>query len=84
MDVNGTLEPSSLVELTLNRLRHESLSGALAPGERLVEEHLPRRGARVADLSATDCDELFALRSASSTVSSGTTWRQTRLVVAAP
>jgi DNA-binding GntR family transcriptional regulator len=89
MDVNGALEPSSLVELTLNRLRHEILSGALAPGERLVEEHLtqrfgtsraplrealrqlaeqgliehlPRRGVRVADLSATDSDELFALR----------------------
>jgi DNA-binding GntR family transcriptional regulator len=89
MDVNGALEPSSLVELTLRRLRHEILSGALAPGERLVEEHLtqrfgtsraplrealrqlaeqgliehlPRRGVRVAELSAADSDELFALR----------------------
>jgi DNA-binding GntR family transcriptional regulator len=89
MEVGGALESSSLVELTLRRLRQEILSGALAPGERLVEEHLtqrfgisraplrealrqlaqqgliehlPRRGVRVAELSATDADELFALR----------------------
>jgi DNA-binding GntR family transcriptional regulator len=89
MELGGALEPSSLVELTLLRLRHEILSGALAPGERLVEEHLtqrfgtsraplrealrqlaqqgliehlPRRGVRVAELSAADSDELFALR----------------------
>ena len=89
MEPDGALESSSLVELTLRRLRHEILSGALAPGERLVEEHLtqrfgtsraplrealrqlaqegliehlPRRGVRVAELSAADADELFALR----------------------
>lgn len=33
----------SLAELALQRLRAEILSGALAPGERLVEEHLTRR-----------------------------------------
>ena len=89
MELGGALESPSLVELTLQRLRHEILSGALAPGERLVEEHLtqrfgtsraplrealrqlaqqgliehlPRRGVRVAELSAADADELFALR----------------------
>lgn len=89
MERGGALESSSLVELTLRRLRREILSGALAPGERLVEEtltqrfgtsraplrealrqlaeqglieHLPRRGVRVAKLSAADADELFALR----------------------
>jgi DNA-binding GntR family transcriptional regulator len=89
MELGGVLESPSLVELTLRRLRHEILSGALAPGERLVEEHLtqrfgtsraplrealrqlaeqgliehlPRRGVRVAELSAADADELFALR----------------------
>jgi DNA-binding GntR family transcriptional regulator len=89
VELGGELEPSSLVELTLRRLRQEILSGALAPGERLVEEHLtqrfgtsraplrealrqlsqqgliehlPRRGVRVAELSATDADELFGLR----------------------
>jgi DNA-binding GntR family transcriptional regulator len=89
MELGGALESPSLVELTLTRLRHEILSGALAPGERLVEEqltqrfgtsraplrealrqlaqqglieHLPRRGVRVAELSAADSDELFALR----------------------
>jgi DNA-binding GntR family transcriptional regulator len=39
---NG-LEASSLVELAVRRLRSEILSGALAPGERLVEEQLTRR-----------------------------------------
>jgi DNA-binding GntR family transcriptional regulator len=89
MELGGALESPSLVELTLRRLQHEILSGALAPGERLVEEaltqrfgtsraplrealrqlaeqglieHLPRRGVRVAELSAADSDELFALR----------------------
>jgi DNA-binding GntR family transcriptional regulator len=89
MEAGGALESTSLVELTLRRLRHEILSGTLAPGERLVEEHLtqrfgtsraplrealrqlaqqgliehlPRRGVRVAELSGTDADELFALR----------------------
>jgi DNA-binding GntR family transcriptional regulator len=89
MERGDRLEPPSLVELTLRRLREEILSGALAPGERLVEEHLtqrfgtsraplrealrqlaeqgliehlPRRGVRVAELSADDADQLFALR----------------------
>jgi DNA-binding GntR family transcriptional regulator len=89
VDPEGALEPASLVELSVRRLRHEILSGALAPGERLIEEqltqrfgisraplrealrslgqqglveHLPRRGARVADLSGEDVDELFGLR----------------------
>jgi DNA-binding GntR family transcriptional regulator len=83
------LEATSLVELTVRRLRGEILSGALVPGERIVEEqltrrfgtsraplrealrllgqqglvqHLPRRGVRVAQLSARDIDELFTLR----------------------
>jgi DNA-binding GntR family transcriptional regulator len=83
------LESSSLVELTVDRLRREILGGALGPGERLVEEqvtrrfgisraplrealrllaqqglveHLPRRGARVATLSAQDAEELFEVR----------------------
>jgi DNA-binding GntR family transcriptional regulator len=89
MELDGALQSSSLVELTQRRLRREILSGALAPGERLIEEHLtarfgtsraplrealsqlaqqgliehlPRRGVRVAELSAADADELFALR----------------------
>lgn len=83
------LASSSLVELTVNRLRREILAGALGPGERLVEEqvtrrfgisraplrealrllgeqgmveHLPRRGVRVATLSAADAEELFEVR----------------------
>ncbi|MGH3928443.1 MAG: GntR family transcriptional regulator [Pseudonocardiaceae bacterium] len=87
--VHGVLSPVSLAELAVRQLRSEILSGALAPGERLVEEHLtrrlgisraplrealrllgqqglvahlPRRGARVAELSARDIDELFSLR----------------------
>jgi DNA-binding GntR family transcriptional regulator len=86
---DGALEPASLVELSVRRLRHDILSGVLPPGERLIEEqltsrfgisraplrealrelaqqglveHLPRRGVRVADLSAADVDELFGLR----------------------
>jgi len=89
LELDGALESSSLVELTQRRLRREILSGALAPGERLIEEHLtarfgtsraplrealsqlaqqgliehlPRRGVRVAELSAADSDELFGLR----------------------
>jgi DNA-binding GntR family transcriptional regulator len=85
----GGLVAQSLVELAVFRLREEILSGALAPGERLVEEqltkrfgtsraplrealrllgqqglveHLPRRGVRVARLSARDIAELFTLR----------------------
>ncbi len=41
--VTGGLEASSLVELAVRRLRSEILSGALVPGERLVEEQLTRR-----------------------------------------
>jgi DNA-binding GntR family transcriptional regulator len=89
MEPDGALEPASLVELSVRRLRREILSGVLPPGERLIEEqltqrfgisraplrealrelaqqglveHLPRRGVRVADLSAVDVDELFGLR----------------------
>jgi DNA-binding GntR family transcriptional regulator len=89
MEPDAALEPASLVELSLQRLRAEILSGQLPPGERLIEEqltqrfgisraplrealrelaqqglieHLPRRGVRVADLSADDVDELFGLR----------------------
>ena len=89
MEQDGALEPASLVELSVRRLRHEILSGVLPPGERLIEEqltsrfgisraplrealrelaqqglveHLPRRGVRVADLSALEVDELFGLR----------------------
>lgn len=39
----GALEAVSLVELAVRRLRSEILSGALVPGERLVEEQLTRR-----------------------------------------
>jgi DNA-binding GntR family transcriptional regulator len=37
------LASSSLVELTVNRLRREILAGALVPGERLVEEQVTKR-----------------------------------------
>ncbi|MGZ4560357.1 MAG: GntR family transcriptional regulator, partial [Mycobacteriaceae bacterium] len=40
---NWALEPASLVDLSVNRLREEILSGLLAPGERLVEERLTSR-----------------------------------------
>lgn len=40
---DGGLGASSLVELTVRRLRSEILSGTLAPGERMVEEQLTRR-----------------------------------------
>ncbi|GAB3669965.1 GntR family transcriptional regulator [Actinocorallia lasiicapitis] len=83
------LEPASLVDLVVRRVREEILSSVHAPGERLIEEqlcarfgisraplrealrllgqqglveHLPRRGVRVAELSAEDVDELFGLR----------------------
>lgn len=89
MEPDGELKHPSLVELSMRRLRHEILSGALAPGERLIEEqltqrfgisraplrealrslgqqglveHLPRRGARVTELTRNDVDELFGLR----------------------
>ncbi|MFF3440198.1 GntR family transcriptional regulator [Streptosporangium sp. NPDC002721] len=89
MEPDGELRHPSLVELSMRRLRHEILSGALAPGERLIEEqltqrfgisraplrealrslgqqglveHLPRRGARVTELTGEDVDELFGLR----------------------
>jgi len=89
MDPDEPFEPTSLVELSVRRLRAEILGGILPPGERVVEEqltaryrisraplrealrqlaqqglveHLPRRGVRVAALSAEDADELFGLR----------------------
>ena len=89
MEPDGPLEPSSLVELSVRRLRRDILNGILPPGERLIEEqltqrfgisraplrealrelaqqglveHSPRRGVRVAELSAADVDELFGLR----------------------
>ena len=89
MELGGALESPGLVELTLQRLRHEILSGAFPPASGLIEEHmtarlgisrapvrealrqlaeqgliehLPRRGVRVAELSAADADELFGLR----------------------
>lgn len=40
---NGELETYSLVELAVERLRREILSGRADPGERLVEEQLTRR-----------------------------------------
>ncbi|MFC4531299.1 GntR family transcriptional regulator [Sphaerisporangium dianthi] len=43
MESDGLLESPSLVELSMRRLRHEILSGALAPGERLIEEQLTQR-----------------------------------------
>lgn len=43
LDFDGRLRPPSLVELAVSRLRGEILSGALEPGERLVEEQLTRR-----------------------------------------
>ncbi|WP_248959290.1 GntR family transcriptional regulator [Sphaerisporangium perillae] len=43
MEPDGLLESPSLVELSMRRLRHEILSGALAPGERLIEEQLTQR-----------------------------------------
>ncbi|HSV66006.1 MAG TPA: GntR family transcriptional regulator [Mycobacteriales bacterium] len=41
--VEGELTQSSLVELVASRLRQDIVSGALAPGERIVEEQLTRR-----------------------------------------
>jgi DNA-binding GntR family transcriptional regulator len=40
---DDALGAHSLAELAVRRLRADILSGALAPGERLVEEHLTRR-----------------------------------------
>jgi DNA-binding GntR family transcriptional regulator len=37
------LAPSSLVDLSVDRLRREILAGSLAPGERLVEEQITRK-----------------------------------------
>jgi DNA-binding GntR family transcriptional regulator len=41
--LSTSLESASLVELTFARLRNEILSGALVPGERLIEEQLTGR-----------------------------------------
>jgi DNA-binding GntR family transcriptional regulator len=89
VEPEGALQPASLVELSVRRLRREILGGDLVPGERLIEEqlthrfgisraplrealrelaqqglveHLPRRGVRVAELTAADVDELFGVR----------------------
>jgi DNA-binding GntR family transcriptional regulator len=43
LTANGVLVPTSLVELAVQRLRSEILSGALVPGDRLIEEQLTRR-----------------------------------------
>ncbi|GAA1259436.1 GntR family transcriptional regulator [Sphaerisporangium rubeum] len=43
MEPEGVLRPHSLVELSMRRIRHEILSGTLAPGERLIEEQLTQR-----------------------------------------
>jgi DNA-binding GntR family transcriptional regulator len=43
MEPDTALEPASLVELALRRLRAEILSGLLPPGERLIEEQLTQR-----------------------------------------
>ena len=43
MEPDGALEPSSLVELSVRRLRQDILSGVLPPGERLIEEQLTQR-----------------------------------------
>ena len=43
VEAGSDLGALSLVELVVRRLRAEILSGALAPGERLVEEQLTRR-----------------------------------------
>ncbi|MBL7260330.1 GntR family transcriptional regulator [Paractinoplanes lichenicola] len=86
---DGELRAYSLVELAVERVRREILSGRTEPGERLVEEqltrqlgisraplreamrllaqqglveHIPRRGARVATLSADDVRELYEVR----------------------
>jgi DNA-binding GntR family transcriptional regulator len=43
MEPDATLEPPSLVDLSLRRLRAEILGGLLPPGERLIEEQLTQR-----------------------------------------
>ena len=43
MEPTGPLTSVSLVDLATARLRHEILSGALEPGERLIEEQLTQR-----------------------------------------
>ena len=43
MEPEELLESASLGELSMRRLRYEILSGALAPGERLIEEQLTQR-----------------------------------------
>lgn len=83
------LHAPSLVEVATRQLREEILSGALQPGERLVEEQVvarfsisrpplrealrvlaqqglvelvPRRGARVTELTDVDVEQLFGIR----------------------
>jgi DNA-binding GntR family transcriptional regulator len=43
MEPAGELEPASLAELSVQRLRRDILSGVLAPGERIIEEQLTQR-----------------------------------------
>jgi DNA-binding GntR family transcriptional regulator len=43
MEPGGALQPASLVELSVERLRRDILSGVLLPGERIIEEQLTQR-----------------------------------------
>ena len=43
MEPGGALQPASLVNLSVERLRQDILSGALLPGERIIEEQLTQR-----------------------------------------
>lgn len=43
MEPEGALQPASLADLSVQRLRREILSGVLAPGERIIEEQLTQR-----------------------------------------
>jgi DNA-binding GntR family transcriptional regulator len=43
VDPDGTLEATSLVQLSVQRLRRDILGGTLAPGERIIEEQLTQR-----------------------------------------
>jgi DNA-binding GntR family transcriptional regulator len=43
MEPDGALEPASLVELSVRRVRREILSGLFPPGERIIEEQLTQR-----------------------------------------
>src|SRR5213592_3700218 len=67
--LSGTLEPGErLIEEQLTQrfgISRAPLREALRLlGQQGLVEHLPRRGVRVAELSARDIDELFTLRDA--------------------